>query len=74
MALKDRREGYFAAVDGFRLPALLAAGCVEVRRRRSRTRFLAWERLRVFSRALILGAMVRISLESTKLYSDLLNL
>src|SRR5579859_4542280 len=53
-------QPYFAAAaDGLLLPVDLAGGWSEGRSRRLRARFLAWERLRVFSRALSFGAMMR---------------
>jgi hypothetical protein len=50
------RAPYFAAV-GLLFVVDLAGSARLARRRRFRSRFLACDRLRVFSRALILGAM-----------------
>jgi hypothetical protein len=55
---------YFAAVAGFLAFAagLAAIGATVVRRRRFLSRFLAWARLRVFSRALSFGMVVLLGL------------
>ena len=50
---------YFGPVDSLFLPVDLAGGWGVVRRRRLRSRFLACDRFRVFSRALSFGAMLR---------------
>src|SRR5579859_4816959 len=52
-------QPYFAAGSALALPVDLGGDWSVVRRRRLRSRFLAWDRLRLFSRALSFGAIMR---------------